>query len=279
MKPYLITGCESLIHAAFKEAFEAFGKGAQLPSSGLGPYKELYINSSTEYWLSVSSNQADRFLNRLALPADWDKLMGILAELKKPKLPDYVRAGLRDKVFKVYGNWDGQCGTVLDLYDVYGKEDKAQPNGYTPITEQEFIEGGLKELAEAGYVKGAKVECLDSGYKNDFVIEEIVYQTQSNDGRHSGLSYKEVHRFGFSFTLTGQGYRAPVSGCTLVPALPTTSQGIPYLILDGEAMMGVCGSQCNLSVSTLRYLLKRGVTELVTKAGRLTHADLVLLTK
>ena len=270
MKPYLITGCESLIHAAFKEAFEAFGKGAQLPSSGLGPYKELYINSSTEYWLSVSSNQADRFLNRLALPADWDKLMGILAELKKPKLPDYVRT-MAGKVFKVLTEG---CGV-----SVYGQNVALIRECCTPITEQEFIEGGLKELAEAGYVKGAKVECLDSGYKNDFVIEEIVYQTQSNDGRHSGLSYKEVHRFGFSFTLTGQGYRAPVSGCTLVPALPTTSQGIPYLILDGEAMMGVCGSQCNLSVSTLRYLLKRGVTELVTKAGRLTHADLVLLTK
>ena len=145
MTPYLITGPESLIHAAFKETFEAIGIEALLKNTGDGPYNSLLFNCAGYYWLSTGSNSID-YKNHLALPADWDKFMGILADLKKPKLP-------------------------------------------------------------------------------------------------------------------------------------TTSQGIPYLRQGQQVFYGPSGNDGVLTVGNLRHLLRQGVTEIVTKAGRLTQADLELLTK
>ena len=145
MNAYVITGPESLIHAAFKETFVALGKGALLENTGVCPYNSLFFNCAGSYWLSVGINNLN-FQHHLALPADWDKFMGILAELKKPKLP-------------------------------------------------------------------------------------------------------------------------------------TTSQGIPYLRQGQQVFYGPSENSGILTVGNLRHLLKQGVTELVTKAGRLTQADLELLTK
>ena len=96
MKPYLITGPESLLKAAYEEIRKS-DVPKFIPSSHEQPFECLYLYAHG-YWLDacvINGNET-----KLTLPVDWDKLMGILAELKKPKLPEYVKDG-SGKVLKV----------------------------------------------------------------------------------------------------------------------------------------------------------------------------------
>lgn len=264
MNAYVITGPESLIHAAFKETFEALGSGALLANTGAGPYNSLFFNCAGSYWLSVGINNLN-FQHHYALPADWDKFMGIFTELKKPKLPEYVRHNESGKVYRVIGS----SGAL----SVYGKQYAMSFDFCTSITEQEFIEGGLKELAEAGYVKGASitVETTDPSCKGEKVIKSVGFYDGRGSSHHVHEQYKKA---GFAFLISSSSYAMHVGQCTLVHTLPVTSQGIPYLRQGQQVFYGPSGNDGVLTLGTLRHLLRQGVTELVTKAGRLTHADL-----
>ena len=265
MKPYLITGPESLIKAARAEC-------RKTPDlyEGMYMYSKddrhcLYIDEHGVFTLSKNIPMG-AYGDCLPLPRDWDKLMGILAELKKPKLPEYVKAGT-GKVLKVV--------TEKWAYDVYGNDVNMHPIiGLHPITEQEFIDGGLKELAEAGYVKGAMMS-YDKGLKH--TIDSIMYH---KSGVCSGHVMSETKRVGFCFHVVRGVLALPINRCTLIPTLPTTSAGIPYKISgNDEIYLGNADNAIELHVSTLRYLLKKGVTGLVTLAGHLERKDLELLTK
>jgi hypothetical protein len=284
MNAYVITGPESLIHAAFKETFEAIGKDALLPNTGHAPYNSLFFNCAGSYWLSVGYNNLD-FKHHLTLPADWDKFMGILAELKKPKLPEYVKQkkGVGFEVGKVKAyDLIGEYPEipVYTVLDPCGKQQQWPTFSCTPITEQEFIDGGLQELAEAGYVKGARY-AYEGQDKGNMVVE-VCYRKHAEYPR-SYVVAKEIERVGFVFYLDSSGGLAlPVGQCTLIPAMPTTSQGIPYKIGPNQieqAFLGEGDSLTQLNIYTLKYLIRQGVTGLDTKAGRLTQADLELLTK
>lgn len=64
-----------------------------------------------------------------------------------------------------------------------------------------------------------------------------------------------------------------------MPPLPTTANGIPYLIVRGEVHFGAGQMECRINVQTFRYLLKSGVTALDTRTGHLTLGDLQLFAK
>ena len=266
-----IDGPATLLNAAHAEAL-ATKLFKQSPNHSLADC--LRILKTGELYFGIPTPDCETGL-LLTLPADWDKLMGILAELKKPKLPEYVR-GIKGKVYKVKDSSD----EGLWVYDCYGSVGHlAAEKTDAPITEQEFIDGGLKELAKAGYAKGAKVTA--KGGDSIFTVNEIQYRTPASLPYPISIAVGlEKNNKGFCFSIeTSGGGAIPVGICTLIPALPTTSQGIPYQIERAEVYYGTPGTGGKINVQTLRYLLKRGVTELVTKAGRLTKADLELLTK
>ncbi|GAC1605123.1 MAG: hypothetical protein NVS3B25_34440 [Hymenobacter sp.] len=273
MNPYQITGPESLIHAAFKEAFEALGKDAQLPNTGRGPFKEMYFSKDGRYWLSVDTGPAN-FIHVLTLPADWDKLMDLLADLKKPKLPEYLQS-VKGRVYKVIGPTENP--NTLYAYNAYGVQKTLlrSDKHFSPITEQEFIEGGLKELAEAGFVKGAQVKYGSGG--GVYTVNSVKYHTH---GGRSGAVLEEIKDTGFCFQVVDGAFALPISQCTLVPAQLTTSNGIPYEIDGPHVFFDRKGAdRYRLPLSLLYLLAQSGVTGLDTPAGRLTQADLKLLTK
>lgn len=270
MKPYMIIGPESLILAAHAEVKAVLGE-SYVPNIPPGPYVRLFLPCNIQaYFLSGKTGiSCTSYYDHLTLPADWDKLMGILAELKKPKLPEYAQHKITGQVVKVID----EKNVSYNYYDIYGGKSASMGNYFDPITEQDFINGGLKELAEAGYVKGAQFEW---GLKTPFNISAVSFQ---KDGVVSDSVTREITRKGFCFTISGSKFTLPVGVCTLIPTLPTTSKGIPYYVNDSIAYIGEKACPTVLTLGILRRLISQGVIEVVTKDGSLTRADLELLTK
>lgn len=224
-------------------------------------------------WFTINDFQNAQVLN---LPNDWDLFMTILEGLKQPKVPEYVRAGLNNRVYKVYGSYQGAVLLCLNLYNVYGKVDVVFE--YTPITEEEFIQGGLKELEQAGFVVGAQVKAGSEG--KVFVGTEVKYLNRT-DYPISYASSEEVEKVGFTFAFLTEGFGSiPVGQCTLLPkaqTFPITSQGIPYVNPLGRDKIYLGEVAMELNRGNVRHWLKLGVTSITLPCGTLTQKDLTTL--
>ena len=279
----LLVGPKSLLEAAYKEVSK-FPQYQPIDNTqwveGNQAWKGLYI-CGKKYWLSEGA--VDKTPQVLTLPQDWDQLMAILEDLKKPRVPEYVTANACDKGWKVYKITASNNG-VYQAYDVMGKQThfSDEEDVCTPITEEEFIQAGLKELEEAGYVVDAKVQYKDPIYtKMEYTITKLGYRDSTGYGPEHLLE-KEVREKGFSFIAYGGIEVLPISQLTIVPkapSLPTTSQGIPYLpeLYNGKVLVGPTVGGLEIPQSVLRMLLKQGVTSLGTKIGKLTTSDLTKL--
>lgn len=275
---YLITGPKSLLEAANKEV-EKTSLRTTKPS---GWHDILYVSPHTrQSWWACMADNFSRY-TLLTLPQDWDQLMAILEELKQPKVLEYVRGGITGKHFKVYGQEDRN----YLVYGVKGTSQYMAKECAQPITEEEFIQGGLKELEEAGFVVGAKVEVLyvlthgNLTKTSQFTIQEIDYQKNTTQDTHnSPLTDEEVQAKGFCFRVRGDGHAAPPALSTLLPkaqTLPTTSQGIPYKMGYFVVSFGEAGN-VSLLLHTLKDLLDCGVTSITLPCGTLTAEDLLTL--
>ncbi|MDO7847678.1 hypothetical protein Q5H92_15015 [Hymenobacter sp. M29] len=286
-----INGPMSLLEAAYKEIQtrlphyeENKGQGKDRDTSIFPTVIKLftYVNEKEGgYWWSGWC--APRGDQELTLPQDWDQLMDILEGLKQPKVPEYVL--VNGKVLKIKGVTPDRLN-MLDAYTVKGEATRIPCPLYTPVTEEEFIQGGLKELEEAGFVVGAKAKGPLSTDR-EYNIGKMEYLDTKTEGGyiHSPLTVEEVTRVGFCFTVKGEGWSIPVGQCTLLPkaqTLPTTKSGIPYLINRDNLYLGPNPSPnplfpettITLKASQLRYMMKQGVTGIVTKVGHLDKEDL-----
>lgn len=274
-KTYTLLGPKSLVRAAEEELLTLPNIRALNASAHWDCLK--FCSDTLCYFLGQTSTT---YMNSttLTLPQDWDQLMDILEKLKAPKAPEYVRAGLANRVYKVFGSREGQCGTNLKVYNAYGHEDLLQPNGYDVITEEEFIQGGLKELEEAGFKVGVKVKYPIYNGGTSFQISEILYSSPTHRAEwHSSLSGGEEREKGFVFGLKGEYNHVPVGQCTLLPkALPTTSQGIPYLPVKHSIHLGV-SPVVSLHLGTIKHWKNLGVSSITLPCGTLTKEDLLTL--
>lgn len=270
---YCIHGPESLLEAAHKEmkSIKTIKITDKRPEYAV---KRLLLNANNDLLVSTLDGPHNSYAD-LTLPADWDKLMGILAELSKPKLPEYAQRVGVNRAFKVL-DYSNTSGNYRGL-DVYGNPYFISPTLCTPITEAEFIEGGLKELAEAGFVKGAVYTHQDNEYKRE--IGEVKYHALGM-GVNSGVVIDEVAKAGFCFHLATGATYCPVGQCTLVAALCTTENGMPYLRIKNEDKVYVgIEPPFTLRLNEIGRWKNLGVTSITLPCGTLTAQDLITLTK
>jgi hypothetical protein len=268
---YLVTGPMSLVRAAYEELKVIYGH--RRPLDVIPATVGMAFTRGLQPWgMHVMQGGDEHF----QLPGDWDAFMELVEEWKKPAIPAYV--SYQGKAYKVFDIIYDQLDDRYQVYDAYGVEGTLPKKDVYSITEEAFIQSGLVQLAEAGFVEGAKFVSQGSG--DTLPIHAIEYVTPDNATYRSGTTAEYVDKIGFAFCVSSKPYQLPVQFGYLVVPTPVTSQGIPYQLDKNKLHLGphgVFSSKITLNAYMLRNLMSNGLTGIITRAGHLDKNDLELV--
>ncbi|GAC1368625.1 MAG: hypothetical protein NVS3B25_21350 [Hymenobacter sp.] len=211
-----ITGPEALLHEAYHRAVVALGP-SHTPNVGDNAYHSLFISSGRgAFWLSNSLSELhdNSSAYQMHLPEDAESVaheLDVIKELQQPA--EYVRNLHTHRVHWVLWRNDGHyiAKGRVNVADVYGRV--SSTTHWEPITEQEFIDGGIKELAADG-IKAGSV-CENQRRLEPATVERIAYIK----GRPSRLTLNGMPGYDSPFRIvcTGNRHRHPAQ-CIVSPA-------------------------------------------------------------
>jgi hypothetical protein len=266
---YRIQGPLSLLQAAYREMItrpNLVSCDSEELTSTYSFGSLVLLNNGHYYGTVHKARQGSGFVD-LSLPADWEKLIGILNLKSKLVTKDYVQEVVSKECYKVFKD----DVKTLHVQDVYGKLMFLWADTTKTITGAEFIKGGLAQLANTGYVPGRWCDPLEG-----FPLE-INYLTYLTLSTVPALE-RVIKQNGFVFAVELEGHRVyPVSECTLVAVPLTTESGRRYQVLWDMRVRIIPGSgeqSIYLKPAWIQSWLEQQVQSITLYDVTLTRKDL-----